>query len=343
LFLAPELSSFPDGKGRFRMTISTTDGLLFGYHMPSFTFTNTAPEELFDRVAANAQAAESAGFDLVTVMDHFYQIRVVGPEEEPMLEAYTTLAALAARTNRVRLATMVTGVTYRNPALLAKEVTTLDVISKGRAILGIGAAWNESEHEGLGFEYPPIKERMDRLEEALEICHLMFTEERPTFSGRYFRIAQALNSPRPIQPGGPPILIGGSGERRTLRMVAKYADISNWFGPIDEMQHKLDVLERHCEEVGRDPTTILRTVMLPVVLAANQREAAAIQDRLPPERRAQVSPVTPEEAAELIGRYRDLGFRGFVFRNAGGLMNPQGIGLAGEAIRMVRSEAAVPA
>jgi F420-dependent oxidoreductase-like protein len=325
------------------MTIRTADGLLFGYHMPSYTFPAAAPTELFDRVAANVQAAETAGFDLVTVMDHFYQIGGVGPAHEPMLEAYLTLAALATRTSRVGLATMVTGVTYRNPALLAKEVTTLDVISRGRAMLGIGAAWNESEHVGLGFEFPPIRERMDRLEEALEICHRMFTEERPSFSGRFYRIEQAINSPRPINPGGPPILIGGSGERRTLRMVARYADLSNWFGPPQEMQHKIDVLERHCEEVGRDPGTILRTVTLPVVLVADHRDAASLLDSLPAERRAQVTAATPNEAAEVIGRYQDLGFRGFIFRNAGGLMTLEGIGLAGEVISLVRRQAAVPA
>ena len=144
--------------------------------MPRFTFPEVPDEGLFDRVVELAGAAEAAGFDFVTVMDHFYQIPVIGLEEEPMLEAYSTLAALAARTSRVRLSTLVTGVTYRNPALLAKMVTTLDVISKGRAMLGIGAAWNQSEHEGYGFDFPPIGERMDRLDEALSICRLMFTQ-----------------------------------------------------------------------------------------------------------------------------------------------------------------------
>src|ERR1700737_1027488 len=141
--------------------------VLFGFHMPNFTFPGVPDDRLFDRVVQQARAAEKAGFDLVTVMDHFYQIRGIGPETEPMMEAYSTLAALATQTSRVKLGTLVTGVTYRNPAFLAKTVTTLDVISKGRAIMGIGAAWNESEHIGYGWEFPPIKERMDRLEEAL--------------------------------------------------------------------------------------------------------------------------------------------------------------------------------
>src|SRR5919109_1472946 len=155
----------------------------FGFHMPNFTYPGVPADRLFDRVVEQARAAEKARFDLVTVMDHFYQIRGVGPETEPMLEAYTTLAGIAAQTSRIKLGTLVTGVTYRNPALLAKQVTTLDVISKGRAILGIGAAWNDAEHEGYGFEFPPVGRRLDRLDEALAICKAMFTEERPSFHG----------------------------------------------------------------------------------------------------------------------------------------------------------------
>ena len=159
----------------------------------------------FEKVVEFAQAAEAAGFDLVTVMDHFYQITGVGPEDQPMLEAYSILAGIAARTKRVRLGALVSGVTYRNPAVLAKQVTTLDVISGGRAMLGLGAAWNESEHIGYGFDFPPIGKRMDRLGEALAICRLMFTEDRPSFEGEYYRIERALNRPRPIQAGGPPV------------------------------------------------------------------------------------------------------------------------------------------
>src|SRR5438094_5876560 len=172
----------------------------FGFHMPTFTFRGVSGDRLFDRVVENAKAAEAAGFDLVTVMDHFYQIRGIGPETDPMLEAYTTLGAIAASTSKVKVGTLVTGVTYRNPAILAKQVTTLDVISKGRAILGIGAAWNEDEHRGYGIEFPPIKERMDRLDEAVTIARLMFTEDRPSFEGKHYRIERALNVPRPVQP-----------------------------------------------------------------------------------------------------------------------------------------------
>src|SRR5439155_21086600 len=167
---------------------------LFDYHLPSCTFAALPAEQRFDHGAGRARSAESAGCELVTVMDHIYQITGDGAEEEPMLEGYTTLGALARETSRVRLATLVTGVTYRNPALVAKMVTTLDVISKGRAICGVGAAWNESEHIGYGSEFPPIRERMDRLDEALTILKLMFTQERPSFAGTHYRIDRALNN-----------------------------------------------------------------------------------------------------------------------------------------------------
>lgn len=317
------------------MTDMALPRLLFGYHMPSLTFADAAPSELFDRIVANVQAAEAAGFDLVTVMDHFQQIPGVGREEEPMLEAYTTLGALAARTSRVRLGNMVSGVTYRNPALVAKAVTTLDVISGGRAVLGIGAAWHDAEHHALGFDFPPVRERMDRLEEALQICRLMFTEDRPSFTGRHYHIDRALNSPRPIQPGGPPILVGGSGELRTLRIVAKYADMSNWFGPLDELRHKVEVLERYCAEIGRDPGTILRTVMAPVVLVARHDNDEEVLETLAPERRAVTRVATPGEAVDFLQSYLDLGFRGIILRNPG-MMNPEVIGLAGEMISLAR-------
>jgi len=180
-----------------------------GLQIPNFTFPGVADADLFETVAGIATTAEAHGFDSVWVMDHLYQIEMVGPKEHPMLEAYTLLSALAARTRRVGLGTMVTGVTYRNPALLAKIVTTLDVISSGRAILGIGAAWNDDEHAGYGFDFPTVKERMDRLEEALQIIRAMFTEPAPSFEGRYYRINRVLNNPKPIR-GRIPILIGGS-------------------------------------------------------------------------------------------------------------------------------------
>jgi F420-dependent oxidoreductase-like protein len=252
----------------------TTPVTRLGLQIPNFTFAGVADADLFETVAAIATTAEEHGFDSVWVMDHLYQIGMVGPQEDPMLEAYTLLSALAARTRRVSLGTMVTGVTYRNPALLAKMVTTLDVISSGRAILGIGAAWNDDEHAGYGFEFPSVKERMDRLEEALQICRAMFTEPAPTFEGRYHRVHQVLNNPKPIR-GRIPVLIGGGGEKRTLRLVAQYGDACNLFGDPEAVRHKLDVLERHCADVGRDPAEITKTVLLTVGDPAGEADRIA--------------------------------------------------------------------
>lgn len=310
--------------------------LLFGYHMPKFTFPDVPHEGLFDRVIELASAAEAVGFDFLTVMDHFYQIPTVGSEEEPMLEVYSTLAALAARTSRVRLSALVTGVTYRNPALVAKTVTTLDVISGGRAMLGLGAAWNQSEHEGYGFDFPPIRERMDRLDEALTICRLMFTQERPSFEGKHYRIRSALNSPRPVQPGGPPILVGGMGERRTLRLVARHADMSHWFAAVmQDLRRKTAILEQYCEAEGRDPSTITRTIAAPVLLVENEQQGAAALERIPPERRPMFTPATPMQAAERLRQYIDAGFQGFTFNNPG-LPTVESLALAGELIRLLR-------
>jgi F420-dependent oxidoreductase-like protein len=287
----------------------------FGYHMPSFTFPGVPPDQLFDHAAGLARSAENAGFELVTVMDHVYQITPIGKEEEPMLEAYSTLGALARETSRVRLATLVTGVTYRNPALVAKMVTTLDVISKGRMICGIGAAWNESEHIGYGFPFPPIRDRMDRLDEALNIIKLMFTQERPSFTGTYYRIDRALNSPRPLQPGGPKIMVGGGGEKRTLRLVARYADMSHWFGPLADIKRKIEILNRYCEEEGRDPGTITKTMGSPVVLVEDEGQAKTVMERMPPERRVMFTPATPEQAAEILQDFIAAGIEGFTFGN----------------------------
>ena len=314
----------------------------FGFHMPTFTFRGVPNDRLFDRVVENAKAAERAGFDLVTVMDHLYQIRGIGPETEPMMEAYTTLSALATQTSRVKLGTLVTGVTYRNPALLAKMVTTLDVISKGRAILGIGAAWNEDEHRGYGFEFPPIARRMDRLDEALTIARLMFTEERPSFEGKYYRIDRAVNVPRPIQPGGPKILVGGGGERRTLRLLAQHGDIGHWFGGnLEDLKRKKQVFEQHCEAVNRDPSEVLLTVGLTLVLAENEKDARALMEGLSPERRAMAQTANVTEATEVIGKYLDAGFGGFTFNN-NVLQTSESMSLAGEVIKAVRGSS-VPA
>lgn len=289
----------------------------FGLQIPSFTFRDTPDDRLFERIVEVAVAAEEAGFGSVWVMDHLEQIRGVGARDEPMLEGYTLLAALAARTSRVVLGTLVTGVTYRNPALLAKQVTTLDVVSAGRAALGIGGAWFEDEHTAYGFEFPGTGERLDRLEEAVRICRLLFTEDRPTFTGRYYRIEAPVNRPRPVQDGGPPILVGGGGEQRTLRIVAEHADMSNIFGGHEQVRRKLDVLGRHCEEVGRDPGDIVKTRLGTLAITEDEpdevRHAIAERRGVDPSWLADATVGTADEVADEIGRFLDDGLDGLIF------------------------------
>jgi F420-dependent oxidoreductase-like protein len=252
----------------------------FGFQIPGFSHPGATDAEMFDDVVARAQAAETGGFRSVWVMDHFWQLPALGGPEQPILEAYVLLGALAASTERVQLGTLVTGVTYRNPALVAKMVTTLDIVSKGRAVLGIGAAWYEPEHDGLGFEFPAVRERMDRLAEAVQICRALFREPTPSFTGRYYKIDKAHNVPRPLQDGGPRIMIGGSGERRTLRLVAQYADLCNISGGPETVRHKLDVLRGHCRDVGRDPSEITTTRLGTLVLTPNDDETARVTEFL---------------------------------------------------------------
>ncbi|MET0902479.1 MAG: LLM class F420-dependent oxidoreductase [Acidimicrobiales bacterium] len=249
-----------------------------GLQIPNFTYPDTPPHQLFERVAAVAVAAEDAGADTVMVMDHFYQLPLLGPTDHEMLEGYTLLGGIAARTKRVKLGTLVTGVTYRNPAILAKIVTTLDVISSGRAFLGIGAAWFDVEHAALGVRFPPVKERFERLEEALHICRAMFRGERPTIEGKHYSVKDAINSPAPVTPGGPPIMIGGQGERKTLRLMAEHAEMANFTSPFEELPHKLEVLAGHCSDVGRDIDTINKTSLCTVLIAPTMEEAEALRN-----------------------------------------------------------------
>jgi len=207
--------------------------------------------------------AEDVGMGRVSVMDHVWQIGPLGPPEEPMLEAYTTLGYLAARTSRVELVAWVTAVSYRDPGLLAKIVSTLDVLSNGRAWLGIGAAWNGEESEGLGLFFPPTAERFERLEETLRICLQMWSDDDGPFEGTQYRLGRTLNSPQPLRRPHPPILIGGGGEKKTLRLVAQYAQACNLFA-FDDVERKLDILRRHCADVGRDYDEIEKTVMVPL-------------------------------------------------------------------------------
>jgi F420-dependent oxidoreductase-like protein len=233
-----------------------------GLHVADFTWAG-GEHRLAATLATLARTAETAGVSRLTVMDHVWQIHMIGPPEHAMLEAYTTLGFLAAHTERVLLHTLVTGVVYREPGLLAKMVTTLDILSGGRAALGIGAAWNEDEARGLGLPFPPIGERFERLEEALQICLQMWSADDGPYDGAHYKLARTLSSPQPLSRPHPPIIIGGSGERRTLRLVAKYADACNLF-PSPELAHKLDVLRAHCEREGRDYDEIEKTTLLGV-------------------------------------------------------------------------------
>src|SRR6266513_649771 len=212
-------------------------------------------------VSGLAQRAEAVGVRTLSFMDHFFQMEMMAPAEDPMLEGYTALGFVAGRTERLRLRLLVTGVTYRHPGLLAKIVTTLDVVSSGRAELGIGAAWYEREHTGLGVPFPPTAERFERLEEAIQICLQLWSNNNGRYEGKHYQLAETLCSPMPVSSPRPRILIGGSGEKKTLRLVAQYADACNIFGTPEEVAHKVDVLRRHCDAIGRDPNEIEVTAM----------------------------------------------------------------------------------
>jgi len=237
-----------------------------GLHIADFTW-DGGPAALGQQLGDVAARAEQAGFDRVSVMDHVWQIGNLGPPEHEMLEAYTALGYLAAKTERVRLLTVVTAVVYREPGLLAKAVTTLDVLSGGRAMLGIGAAWNEEEARGLGLSFPSTAERFERLEEALQICKQMWSEDDGPFEGEHYRLERTLNSPQALSRPHPPILIGGAGERKTLRLVAEYADACNIFDT-PELAHKLQVLRDHCDRLGRDYAQIEKTAQVRFDLGA---------------------------------------------------------------------------
>lgn len=235
-----------------------------GIHFINFALPGGTPA-IAQTLVDTAQAAEAAGCTTFTVMDHWFQMEGFGGAFDPMLEGYTTLGFLAAVTERVRLHLLVTGVTYRHPGLLAKIVSTLDVLSGGRAVLGLGAAWYEREHVALGVPYPPTGERLDRLGEALEVVAQMWSDDDGPYVGRYYRLAETLNVPQPLQRPRPPILIGGGGEKRTLALVARHADVWNLpfepSGGFDDYRHKLEVLAAHCAEVGRDPATVEKSLM----------------------------------------------------------------------------------
>jgi F420-dependent oxidoreductase-like protein len=263
-----------------------------GLQIPNFSY-GTGVAELFPTVKAQALEAEAAGFDSVFVMDHFYQLPGLGTPDQPMLEAYTTLGALADATERVQLGTLVTGNTYRNPTLLAKEITTLDVISQGRAILGIGAGWFELEHQQLGYEFGTFTDRFNRLNEALEIILPMIEGDRPTFSGKYYRTESAMAEPR--YRDHIPLMIGGSGEKKTIPLAVKYFDHLNIITTFEALPGKVQVVRKVCEQMGRDPATLETSVLVTAIV-----DEKVSFDQLPDDAKARTVAGRPEQIAEQV-------------------------------------------
>jgi F420-dependent oxidoreductase-like protein len=263
-----------------------------GLQIPNFSY-GTGVEALFPTVIAQAQEAEAAGFDSVFVMDHFYQLPGLGTPDQPMLEAYTALGALAAATEKVQLGTLVTGNTYRNPTLLAKAITTLDVISQGRAVLGIGTGWYELEHDSLGYDFGTFTDRFNRLDEALEIILPMLAGERPTFSGKYYRAQEAMAEPR--FRDHIPLMIGGSGEKKTIPLAVKHFDHLNIIAGFDELPRKIQVIKDRCEDIGRDPGTLETSMLVIAIIDEN-----VTADLIPEDFRQQAVFGSPERVADQI-------------------------------------------
>ncbi|HET6508138.1 MAG TPA: LLM class F420-dependent oxidoreductase [Baekduia sp.] len=288
-----------------------------GLQIPDFNRVASEPGDLMGRLAAVATTAEDAGFDSIYVMDHLHQIRGVGPQENWMLEGNTALGALAAVTEKAQLGLMVGGIHYRNPALMAKATTTIDVLSGGRAILGIGAAWNDVESLAYGYEFPPLGVRFEMLEDGLRICRAMFTSGpgTATVDGERHHVKDAYNNPQPLR-GNIPILIGGSGEKKTLRMVAQYADASNVFGDVERIKHLMSVIDGHCETVGRDPGEITRTKLATLIVGATHEEAAAAAEPLRGPMGERFEQVVlfgdPDGIAEQCAAHREAGLDGII-------------------------------
>lgn len=295
-----------------------------GLQIPNFSY-GTGVDKLFPTVLAQAREAEAAGFDSVFVMDHFYQLPMLGDPEQPMLEAYTALGALATGTERVQLGTLVTGNTYRNPTLLAKIITTLDVVSQGRAILGIGAGWFELEHNQLGFEFGTFTDRFNRLDEALQIILPMLKGERPTFSGKWYQVDQAMANPR--FRDHIPLMIGGSGEKKTIPMAARHFDHLNVIAGFDELPAKLKVVQQRCEEIGRDPATLETSTLTTAVIDENFKA-----DQIPAEMAQRMVVGSAESVAEQIQtKVLDAGIDGVIINLP--FYTPGIISAAGEALR----------
>ncbi|HXB89297.1 LLM class F420-dependent oxidoreductase [Mycobacterium sp.] len=295
-----------------------------GLQIPNFSY-GTGVEQLFPTVLAQAREAESAGFDSVFVMDHFYQLPMLGSPDQPMLEAYTALGALATATERVQLGTLVTGNSYRNPTLLAKIITTLDVISAGRAILGIGTGWFELEHDELGYEFGTFTDRFNRLDEALEIILPMIKGDRPTFSGKWYRAENALANPR--YRDHIPLMIGGSGEKKTIPLAARHFDHLNVIAGFDELPGKVKVVRERCEEIGRDPATLETSILLTVLLDENAK-----QDQIPAEMSQRMLAGGAELIAEQVqAKVLDAGIDGVIINMP--FYTPGAVTAAAEALR----------
>jgi F420-dependent oxidoreductase-like protein len=274
------------------MATVDTVAIRLGFQIPNFSY-GTGIEQLFPTVIAQAREAESAGFDSVFVMDHFYQLPMLGDPDQPMLEAYTALGALATATERVQLGTLVTGNTYRNPTVLAKIITTLDVISQGRAILGIGTGWFELEHDQLGFDFGTFTDRFNRLDEALEIILPMLNGERPTFSGTWYRAKEALANPR--FRDHIPLMIGGSGEKKTIPLAARHFDHLNVIAGFDELPRKVQVVQQECEKIGRDPATLETSMLITAMVSEDIKP-----DQIPAEMSQRMVAGSPDSIADQI-------------------------------------------
>jgi F420-dependent oxidoreductase-like protein len=286
-------------------------------HLPNFNYPGVGPDEAFEKIVAIATTAEASGFSSLSVMDHLHQIAPVGPPSNWMFEGSTMLAGIAARTTKLTMGLLVGSVTYRNPAIAAKTTTTLDIISGGRAWHGIGAGWFEEEHVAYGYDFPPLARRFEMLEEELRIVRAMFTQPEARFMGEHFRVEGAFNNPKPVR-GDIPILIGGSGERKTLRLVARYADGCNLFGDAERVKHLLGVLERHCEDAGRDSAEITKTSMGRVLIAPTTAQAeakkAGLRERgIPQESIDSLIAGDADTVGERVQTLRDVGIEGFTF------------------------------
>lgn len=279
----------------------------FGLQHPNFTYDGEGPQ-VVEELRRLVGRAENCGFDSFWVMDHFHQIRNVGEPQEPMLEGWTTQSVVAGLTSKIKLGTLVTGIVYRHPSVLAKVGATLDVLSRGRLFMGIGAAWNVEEATAYGISFPPIKERMQRLEEAVQIIRKMWTEESATFSGKFYQIHNAYCNPKPIQKPHPQIMIGGSGEHRTLKIVAKYGDACNLFGSVETVKKKLAVLREHCRSVGRDYDSIIKSKLGHVIIDKDKEKVAEAIKSMPEDTRREYAIYgRPEEVMRQVEAFREVG------------------------------------